>query len=417
MKTKSKMTTVRDQRYSYYEFFAGAGLAREGLGDSWRCLWANDFDERKQSVYVANHGADDFVLADICDVSAESLPPGADLAWASFPCQDLSLAGWRRGMRAERSGTFWAFWRVLRDLDDSRARPSLLVLENVPGLLYGDDFTGLCEALAALDLQYGALVVDARHFVPQSRPRVFVVAVDSRVDVRPLTEAIQPNSPWVSKKLAQAAGTLPKDLLDRWRWWSLPSPSDSIAPLSALVEEEPPLAPWFSEEQVQRLLALMSEPNRRKIDKAIRARAQQVGFAYRRTRRTGQQVEVRFDGLSGCLRTPRGGSSRQIVLVTSEGRLRARLLSPREAARLMGLRDSFVLPANYNEAYLAMGDAVVVPVVSWIEQHLLRPLAQLALAAGTKPWRRDTLVRRHRESAQLLAESWERASAGDSGGQ
>ncbi len=78
---------------SFYEFFAGAGMARAGLGDRWRCLFANDFDRKKAATYALNWGVDNLVCGDVREVTTADLTGVADLVWASFPCQDLSLAG------------------------------------------------------------------------------------------------------------------------------------------------------------------------------------------------------------------------------------------------------------------------------------------------------------------------------------
>ena len=83
----------RQRRPEFYEFFAGGGMARAGLGDAWRCLFANDFDPRKARAYADNWGASELRLADVATLRPADLPGRADLAWASFPCQDLSLAG------------------------------------------------------------------------------------------------------------------------------------------------------------------------------------------------------------------------------------------------------------------------------------------------------------------------------------
>lgn len=99
-----------------------------------------------------------------------------------------------------------------------------------------------------------------------------------------------------------------------------------------------------------------------------------VGGVYRRTRDGQQRAEVRFDDVAGCLRTPVGGSSRQTVFVITRGKVRSRLLSPREAARLMGLDDDYILPRNYNQAYHLAGDGVAVPVVRHIASELLEPI-------------------------------------------
>jgi len=397
---------------SFYEFFAGAGLVRLALEPQWTCLWANDLDSRKGAVYTANFGHDNFALGDVAAVSARSLPRGADLAWASFPCQDLSLAGGRRGMSAARSGAFWAFWRLMRDLYDQGARPPLVVLENVVGLLHGADFVGMCEALAAVGLQFGALVIDARRFLPQSRPRVFVVAADARLDCSSFTEEGRDESPWRPQAVRAAHGKLPPRLQEAWRWWRLPAPPLPTKSVSDLIEDEPTGVTWRSEADTQRLLSLMTGVHREKVKAAQAAGGKQVGFLYQRTRGGSQQAEVRFDGVAGCLRTPSGGSSRQTVLVVEPDRVRSRLLSPREAARLMGVPDSFRLPGGYHDAYRAMGDAVAVPVVRWLSDHLLLPLAQACRErpgeAAQSPNEGDGLksVSTARQTAEAYAARW-----------
>jgi DNA (cytosine-5)-methyltransferase 1 len=365
-------------KYRFLEFFAGAGLARLGLEPEWECAWSNDIDETKGAAYVGNFGDDDFVLDDVANIRAADLPTGAAMAWASFPCQDLSLAGWRQGMSAGRSGTFWAFWKLMYDLFERGERPPLVVLENVTGLLSGDDFVGLAEAMAALGLQLGALVVDARHFVPQSRPRVFIIGVDERVDVEDLHAGLPGEARWFPKRLQRAHSSLPDEVVERWRWWNLPLPRTPLQPVEELIDREPEGVDWYSDEETENLIALMNEKHRDKLSELQEDSRRRVGFVYRRTRNGEQRAELRIDGLAGCLRTPSGGSSRQIVVECDGDRTRARLLSVREAARLMGVPEGYVLPRKYNDGYYAMGDAVAVPVVSWLSEHLLLPMAERA---------------------------------------
>jgi DNA (cytosine-5)-methyltransferase 1 len=122
----------------------------------------------------------------------------------------------------------------------------------------------------------------------------------------------------------------------------------------------------------------MSPHNRQKVSDAVKSGTKIVGTVYRRTRpdENGikrQRAEVRFDDVAGCLRTPAGGSSRQVILVVEGKTVQSRLLSPREAARLMGLDDDYVLPDRYNHAYHVCGDGVCVPVVRHIAEHVLKP--------------------------------------------
>src|SRR5262249_49521835 len=118
------------------------------------------------------------------------------------------------------------------------------------------------------------------------------------------------------------------------------------------------------------VLSLMTDRHRRKLEAADPGA---VGTVYRRTRNCRQRAEVRFDGVAGCLRTPAGGSSRQTGILAWNGRFRTRLLTTREAARLMGVPDDYPLPDRYNEAYHLFGDGVAVPVVRYLADHVLLP--------------------------------------------
>ncbi len=399
---------------TFYDFFAVSGLVTHALSGNWSCLGANDIDPRKAEVYEANFGLGHFHLGDIADVSSGDLPRGADAAWASFPCQDFSLAGWRHGMTARRSGTFWEFWRVMNELWRRGDRPPLIVLENVRGLLYDYSFPGLCEALAAPGLQFGALVIDAVRFVPQSRPRVFIVAADCRLDCSAFAESWLSGSPWFPSNLVRAWSRLSAPVSDLWRWWRLPVPAHGPERDAIELIEDGQGITWSSEEETERLLSLMSDVNRRKVEEAASCEGPAVGFLYKRTRQGRQQVEVRFDGVAGCIRTPRGGSSRQTVVLVKDGKVRTRLLTPREAARLMGAPDSFRLPQHFNDGHRAMGDAVVVPAVSWLSEHLLVPLALECRNAGLKQRRvadlPEGLVSSLR-TADELVERWRQSSA------
>ncbi len=392
-----------DLSFRFYDFFAGAGLASLGLSGSWKCVWANDLDAKKAEVYRQNFKDDHYFIGDVASFTGNDLPNDCQLAWTSFPCQDLSLAGWRRGLSADRSGAFWAFWRIMRDKLKTGCRPPIIVIENVVGLLYGGDgFTGLCEALAALGMQFGAVVMDARHFIPQSRPRVFVIAVDRRIDCGRLIQE-HPASLWTTGGLLAAHENLPDQLKSMWRWWKVLEPPPRKVTLASIIEDPPTGVAWHTKQETDYLLSMMNETNLSKVRQAQSTGTRQVGFLYKRIRRDVQRAEVRFDGLSGCLRTPQGGSSRQTVVIVEGRRIRTRLLSPREAARLMGAPNTFRLPENYNNAYKAMGDAVAVPVVRWLSENLLVPIAK---AATDMPLNGH----RHSEVHDLLEMAEKRAS-------
>ena len=375
---------------TFYEFFAGGGMARAGLGNEWTCLFANDFDHKKAETYRDNWGQAEFKLENIGAVTPDDLPRHADLAWASFPCQDLSLAGGGAGLKGERSGTFRPFWKLMRQLASEGRAPLTIVLENVCGALTshnGKDFATLCRSLTEANYKVGAVVIDAAKFVPQSRPRLFIIGVREDTTIPRELHSDSASSHWHTPTLVRSYESLPAQIKENWIWWRLPLPCLRKRGLIDILDRFHETPEWFSAGETKRLLEMMSPLNRAKVDKALRYGKRIVGCVYKRTRTEGdgakcQRAEIRFDDTSGCLRTPAGGSSRQIVVVVEDNQVRARLISARETARLMGLPENYILPKNYNEAYHLTGDGVVVPVVRHVAEYILEPI--LALASRSK---------------------------------
>lgn len=373
---------------TFLEFFAGGGMARAGLGDHWDCVFANDFDEMKVDAYRSNWGADHILFEDVANLCTSDVGGEAKLCWASFPCQDLSLAGNGRGLgRADtklltRSGTFWPFWRLIQSLDEQGRIPNLMVLENVLGLLTsrgGKDFVAVCDALSQVGYSFGAVVLDAKHFVPQSRKRVFFVAVSKDYLIPNDLTCLRPDNLTHPDALRRAQKQLSPRSKMKWIWWNVPMPSSRSFDLIDVLEESPTSCNWHDREETNKLLAMMSGVNLAKVAAAKELNRRVAGTLYKRTRIADnglkeQRAEVRFDGIAGCLRTPGGGSSRQTIVVVEGGVVRTRLLSTREAARLMGLADSYKLPERYNDAYKISGDGVCVPVVRHIRDVLLDPI-------------------------------------------
>lgn len=369
-------------RFTFYELFAGGGMARAGLGTDWNCLFANDFDHKKSSTYRTNWGKDELVTADIGTIGPDSIPGCANLAWASFPCQDLSLAGGGAGLKGERSGTFWPFWELMMQLNNENRAPDLVVLENVTGALSshgGKDFAAICKALCEGSYLFGAVVIDAALFVPQSRPRLFIIAVKSDLELPSDISGDNADPTWHPSSLKTAHSKLCKETKDNWIWWSFKKPEPNSLTLNDIIDETPDGVEWHTVEQTKQLLNMMSDVNLAKVTDAKKSGKRVVGTVYKRTRKNKagekvQRAEVRFDGVAGCLRTPAGGSSRQLIMVVQGGKIRSRLISSRETARLMGIAESYILPEKYNEAYHLTGDGVVVPVVRYLAEMILEPI-------------------------------------------
>lgn len=354
------------------EFFAGIGLFRLALEEATiEVVWANDIEVAKRDLYVANFGEDDFELGDVRDVRADDLPD-VELATASFPCTDLSLAGGRKGLHGEHSGMFWEFARLIAELADDDRAPGMVCLENVPSFATsagGEDLRGAIERLNRLGYACDLLVLDARRFVPQSRPRLFIVG---ELDADYEHEGWGPDDlrpAWI----ARFAETHPQlDLRAR----ALRPPLSEAASLGDVVQKLRPADPrWWEPERLERFVGSLSERQADRLSGMKAATRLVWASAYRRTREGIPRWEIRGDGIAGCLRTTRGGSAKQALVEAGRGVVRARWMTPLEYARLQGVRPTYRLGrVTPNQALFGLGDAVCVPAVAWLARERLLPV-------------------------------------------
>lgn len=152
------------------------GLERAGMEAAWQC----EANERAQNV-LRYHWPNVKLFDDVRTINkGENACESVELICGGFPCQDLSVAGNRRGLAGERSGLFYEFIRLASEL-----APSWLLFENVPGLLSsneGRDMGAVLTALGDLGYWWAYRVLDAQYFgLAQRRRRVFIVA-SSRAD-------------------------------------------------------------------------------------------------------------------------------------------------------------------------------------------------------------------------------------------
>ena len=366
-----------------HEFFAGGGLARLGFGHGWSCTFANEIDKLKGRAYADNFGAAELRLCDIADLRAKDIPDQADVAWASFPCTDLSVAGGGAGIDAPRTGAIWRYLDLVQSLREVDTAPRMICLENVTAMLSArhiDGFHRLITRLVELGYRVGALRIQASLFVPQSRERLFIVAVAGSISSQ--LAAGQPVSLWHPKALKTAVANLSDEVRDRWVWFDLPEPQVAVPSLSALIDEDAAGQNWHSAKETAAILENMSDLNRQVLVGHRSGEVQRYFTACRRTRTTvtGKQVvnEISKDGIAGCIRPAKGGASRQLVLEVNNRRIRSRLMSVREAARLMGLPETYRLPVSQTAALNLLGDAVVVPCVTHLVQQLIERLLGIA---------------------------------------
>jgi DNA (cytosine-5)-methyltransferase 1 len=363
----------RQSNKVFAEFFAGIGLMRLGLERAgWRAVFANDIDEDKWRMYRDHFGdSGEFLLGDVHRLDQGAIPDVA-LATASFPCNDLSLAGARKGLAGSQSSAFWGFVEVLSKM--GRRKPGMVLLENVPGFLSSNEGNDLREALLALNkLGYSVdvFLIDAVRFVPQSRLRFFIVGTKGTSGTARKKLELPPKSDARPAALADFIFWHPE--ID-WNLRPLPAlPSHSQGLSDVLEEISPNSKLWWNRDRCEYLLNQMSARHRAEAEAMIRGGQLSYGTVFRRVRNGKSMAELRTDGIAGCLRTPRGGSARQILFVAGRGKFHVRLLTPRECARLMGA-DDFRINARFTQALFGFGDAVCVPVIEWIGRNYLDPI-------------------------------------------
>lgn len=362
------------RKYRVAEFFAGAGLVRCALEKAGRfkVVFANDIEVKKERLYRLNFGGSvDFHLGDIRQIGGQNVP-NCDLATASFPCTDLSLAGNRRGLKGEQSGAFHEFARIVDEM--GTRRPKVVLLENVVGFASshgGRDMRDALGALNALGYVCDVFHLDARWFSAQSRPRLFVVGVRRDMSPPPLDdrgEMLRPR--FLARFIEEHYGAIDFTTLPL-----IEPDADGGTTLSTAVERlRANDARWWDGERQERFVESLAPLHKHRLDRMARSLRIVWATAYRRTRKGYAIWEIRPDDISGCLRTTGGGSSRQALVEAGRGRIRVRWMTTREYANLQGFPEFRYDPARENDAMFALGDAVCVPVLDWVARQCLAPL-------------------------------------------
>lgn len=367
--TSSDLGTEVDRPIVAAEYFAGIGLARLGLAHAGvQTVWSNDISPDKHSMHLRNFGqigSKSYVVGDLGRLAPHQHPPVVDLAWASFPCTDLSQAGGRAGLSGAASSAFWLFIKSLSAMRGQK--PAVIAIENVAAFATsrsGRDIASAIRSLNGLGYSVDALLIDAKNFVPQSRPRIFLIGC-----LRPAVSTVADHltrPTWLLKAIS--------DPTLRTHRMELPQLPERESDLGEIVE---PLAAddprWWTAERVDAFKSSQSELQRERLSALVDSEMEHVRTAYRRMRAGAPRWEMRSDDMAGCLRTSRGGSSRQAVVFAGRGNVRIRWMTPQEYARLMGAPSFKIDGISTNLAYSGFGDAVCAPVVEWLARHYLVP--------------------------------------------
>ena len=251
------------------------------------------------------------------------------------------------------------------------------------GWLYsngGDDFYMTAKALKGLGYECDVFLLDARSFVPQSRPRIFMIGTKGIKTVSDPTHLTKRSKRLLPAKLESMIGRFQNEM--NWAHLDIPEPPEflSCGLTEEIVEQIPLDDPrWWPQEKVDKHLGMMAPSHLDRVLGLSRCDGRTYRTFFRRRRKDGQRAEVRADDIAGCLRTAVGGSGKQFLVAAGEGSVMMRTMTAREYARLQGVPDEYPIVSNSERQSLnAFGDAVCVPAVSWIAREVLKPLMKNA---------------------------------------
>ncbi len=363
---------MSEDRPTAAEFFAGIGLMRAGLEKAGiDVVWSNDIEPTKRALFASNFDAENYVLGDIRAIRGFHLPD-VDIATASFPCTDLSLAGGRQGLAGSESSMLLEFLRIVEEMHERR--PSLLLLENVLGFATshsGSDVRNAIILLNTLGYSCDVFAIDAVRFVPQSRPRMFVVGA-SDPPTRAAAASVDGTNDWLRRSTIDRVIKTNRDL--RMHRIDLAAPPTMTRTVADIIERfDPNDDTWWDRSRTSALIESLSLIQLERLNALRHSQALKWRTAYRRTRHGRAVWEIRSDEIAGCLRTARGGSSKQAVVEAGRDEVRVRWMTPREYARLMGAPGFRLGAVTRNQQLFGLGDAVCVPVVECIAREYLLP--------------------------------------------
>jgi DNA (cytosine-5)-methyltransferase 1 len=334
--------------FTFIDLFAGIGGMRKAFDDlGGKCVFTSEWDKYAQRTYLANYHDDHGVAGDITQIDAADIPEH-DILVAGFPCQPFSIAGVSKknalgrahGFADKTQGTL--FFDVARIIEHHR--PKAILLENVKNLAShdkGKTFQVICDTLRELGYFFDAKIIDAIHWVPQHRERIFIVGFREDCDF--------------SFDRFEYPSETEQQLLQ-----SILHPEDGSEP-----EEAPyTIGPTGKVSDKYTLSDHLWEYLQKYAEKH-KARGNGFGFGLVGPDDTTRTLSARYY---------KDGSE---ILLNQHGK-NPRRLTPRECARLMGFDSpsdsNFVIPVSDTQAYKQFGNAVVVPVVRAVGQYMLEYL-------------------------------------------
>ena len=294
----------------FIDLFAGIGGIRMGFQDYFgECLFSSEWDKYSQITYEANFGHKP--NGDITQINENDIP-NFDILLGGFPCQPFSNAGLKQGFEDTRGTLFFDIARIIK-----HHKPKIIFLENVKGLKGhngGNTFKTIENTLTDMGYNLYSTILNAKNFgVPQNRERIYIVGFLENID------------------------------------FSFPVPPKNDIKLGDILETK-------VEDKYTLSDRLWAGHQKRKQEHLAKGN----GFGYSIFNQNSSYTST----ISA--RYYKDGSE---ILIEQKDK-NPRKLTPREAARLQGFPENFIIPVSDNQAYKQFGNSVAVPVIKAIAEQI-----------------------------------------------
>jgi len=314
---KVRISSNNQPAFKMIDLFAGIGgirLGFEAMGGE--CVFTSEWDRPAQQTYQANF--EELPYGDITQINPSDIP-AFDVLLAGFPCQPFSQAGKKLGLADTRGTLFFDIAKIVEF-----HRPKVVFLENVKRFRShegGRTFETIKGVLEGLGYEIHAEVLNAKNYgVPQNRERIYIIGFLGETDF-----------------------AFPKSLGKKTR-------------LGDILEKNVDPKYTISDK-------LWAGHQRRKKEHEEKGN----GFGY-----TLFNEDSAYTSTISA-RYYKDGSE---ILIEQKGK-NPRKLTPREAARLQGFPDNFVIPVSDAQAYKQFGNSVAVPVINALAKEVSKTLAEL----------------------------------------
>jgi DNA (cytosine-5)-methyltransferase 1 len=336
-----------DYRFRFIDLFAGIGGLRLGFERAGgKCVFTSEWDLYAQKTYRANFSVDEQIHGDITKIDAGDIPDH-EVLLAGFPCQPFSIAGVSKknslnmphGFADATQGTL--FFDVVRIIE--RKQPEIVILENVKNLRSHDKGNTYRTIMGVLQKDLGYTVddqiFDGQHWVPQHRERIVIAAFRDPA---------------------------------LFSFETLPLPGKGHVLLGEILHRTDGTEPFLTHDG-DRYFDFESGKVRDKYTLSDKLWSYLQAYAAKH-RSLGNGFGFGLVNESSITRTlsARYYKDGSEILVDQGEDRNPRRLTPREAARLMGFPDDFVIPVSDTRAYKQFGNSVIVPQFAHIAEYIAR---------------------------------------------